>query len=135
MPLFDSLNPNTIQEQMRLANLRIRPRLKENFTSLTGQDGLLDFKNLQGHTRKLAKLGELRNFIFLNHMSPNRTLASYQFQELNKGGGMMNKKIDELAPYFEANELRAIGKNIQRKLWYIHSLAQWVDERLQLDFR
>ncbi|TNV74398.1 hypothetical protein FGO68_gene3938 [Halteria grandinella] len=126
-------NKNTKTPILTLGILFLEIRIpKTNQTqSLLTTEGTLDLSKIKGLSRAHTQLGELKNPVLLNHLSPNRCLVNYQFIELNKASSSY-KTVEGVEPIFEAGDINKIQKNLMKLIQILNVSEEWLETQADL---
>ncbi|CAK70647.1 unnamed protein product (macronuclear) [Paramecium tetraurelia] len=132
-PLFDRTNVKRQQQESKNANSFIRykqnlndriPRAQQTQSLLT-ERGTLDLSKIKGLSYAHIQLGELKNPVLLNHLSPNRCLVNYQHIELNKVP-QSYKNAEDLEPLFDVGDIQKMSKNLKKLIVILTGVEEWL---------
>ncbi|CAD8114466.1 unnamed protein product [Paramecium sonneborni] len=124
-PLFDKTNLKRAQQESKNANSFIRIPKPQQTQSLLTDRGTLDLSKIKGLSHAHIQLGELKNPVLLNHLSPNRCLVNYQHIELNKAP-QSYKNVSEIEPLFDVGDIQKMSKNLSKLIAILTGVEEWL---------
>ncbi|CAD8096770.1 unnamed protein product [Paramecium sonneborni] len=124
-PLFDKTNLKRAYLEQKNANSFIRIPKPQQTQSLLTDRGTLDLSKIKGLSHAHIQLGELKNPVLLNHLSPNRCLVNYQHIELNKAP-QSYKNAEEIEPLFDVGDIQKMSKNLSKLIAILTGVEEWL---------
>ncbi|CAD8091591.1 unnamed protein product [Paramecium primaurelia] len=130
-PQFDKTNIKRAQQESKNANSFIRiPKAQQTQSLLTAR-GTLDLSKIKGLSHAHIQLGELKNPVLLNHLSPNRCLVNYQHIELNKAP-QSYKNAEDIEPLFDVGDIQKMSKNLNKLIAILTGVEEWLQAQSEL---
>ncbi|CAD8147043.1 unnamed protein product [Paramecium octaurelia] len=130
-PLLDRTNLKRLQQESKNANSFIRIPRAQQTQSLLTERGTLDLSKIKGLSYAHIQLGELKNPVLLNHLSPNRCLVNYQHIELNKVP-QSYKNAEDLEPLFDIGDIQKMSKNLKKLIVILTGVEEWLKAQSDL---